>query len=106
MNRRYLYFVSIFILFLFGQGFLSAQGTQADYELAFGLREKLTKLVLNMPDSSVWIDKTSRFWYRKSVEGEFKFSVVDAATLKKKIAFDHERLAAALASGVRSPCPT
>ncbi len=98
MNRRYLYFVSIFILFLFGPGFLSAQGTQADYELAFGLREKLTKLVLNMPDRSVWIDKTSRFWYRKSVEGEFKFNVVDAATLKKKTAFDHERLAAALAS--------
>ena len=98
MNRRCLYFVSIFILFLFGPVFLSAQGTQADYERAFGLREKLTKLVLNMPDRSAWIDKTSRFWYRKSVKGGFKFNVVDAATLKKKIAFDHERLAAALAS--------
>ncbi|MDH5384464.1 MAG: S9 family peptidase [Candidatus Aminicenantes bacterium] len=99
MNRRCLCFGSIFILFLvFGPVFLSAQGTQADYERAFGLREKLTNLVLNMPDRPAWIDKTSRFWYRKSVKGGFEFNVVDAATLKKRIAFDHERLAVALAS--------
>jgi len=98
MNRRCLCFVSIFILFLvFGPVFLSAQGTQADYERAFGLRENLTNLVPNMPDRPAWIEKTSRFWYRKSVKGGFEFNVVDAATLKKKIAFDHEKLAAALA---------
>ena len=99
MNRRRFCFVSSFILFLvFGPVFLSAQGTQADYERAFGLREKLTNLVLNMPDRPSWIEKTSRFWYRKSVKEGSEFHVADAATLKKKIAFDHEKLASALAS--------
>ena len=98
MNRRCLSIVSIFILFLvFGPFLLSAQGTQADYERAFGLRDKLTNLVPNIPDRPSWIEKTSRFWYRKSVKGGFEFNLVDAATLKKKIAFDHEKLAAALA---------
>jgi dipeptidyl aminopeptidase/acylaminoacyl peptidase len=98
MNRRCFCFVSIFILFLvFGPVFLSAQGTQADYERAFGLREKLTNLVLNMPERPAWVEKTSRFWYRKLVKGGFEFNIVDAATIKKKLAFDHERLAAALA---------
>ena len=99
MKRRCLCFVSIFIMFLvFGPIFLSSQGTQADYERALGLREKLTSLALNMPDRPAWIDKTSRFWYRKSVKDGFEFNVVDAGTLKKKIAFDHEKLASALAS--------
>ncbi|MFZ2052645.1 MAG: DPP IV N-terminal domain-containing protein [Candidatus Aminicenantales bacterium] len=98
MNRRSFRVAAIFILFLMlGPAFLPAQGTQADYERAFGLRDNLTNLVPNMPERPAWIEKTSRFWYRKSVKDGFEFNLVDAATLKKKIAFDHERLAAALA---------
>lgn len=77
---------------------LLAQGRPVDYERAANLKEKLQPLVLNIVDQSNWIEKTSRFWYRKSVKGGFEFNVVDAVAATKKIAFDHEKLAAALAT--------
>ena len=77
---------------------LLAQGKPVDYERAANLREKLQLLVYNFVDQSDWIEKTSRFWYRKSVKSGYEFNVVDAATATKKIAFDHEKLAAALAT--------
>ncbi|HZX11481.1 MAG TPA: DPP IV N-terminal domain-containing protein, partial [Acidobacteriota bacterium] len=97
MDRRNIYPIYIIILTLvLGPIFLSAQGTQADYERAFGLREKLSNLVLNMPGRPSWIEKTNHFWYRKSVKGGYEFHRVDADKLKKEIAFDHEKLAASL----------
>ncbi|HVP91478.1 MAG TPA: hypothetical protein VMS75_09695, partial [Terriglobales bacterium] len=75
---------------------LSAQGRPADYERADGLREKFQALALNVPGRIAWIEKTHRFWYRKTVKGGFEFELVDADALTKKPAFDHEKLAAAL----------
>jgi dipeptidyl aminopeptidase/acylaminoacyl peptidase len=77
---------------------LLAQAKPVDYERAANLREKLEPLVYNVIDQSDWIDKTSRFWYRKSVKGGFEFNVVDAVTATRKIAFDHKKLAAGLAT--------
>jgi len=77
-----------------------AQGTLADYERAAGLRNKLQGLTVNVPERATWIEKTSRFWYRKSVKGGYEFVLVDAETLAKRPAFDHEKLAAALATVV------
>ena len=76
---------------------IQAQGTKADYDRALGLRDKLQGLALNIVDRSGWIEKTPRFWYRKSVKGGTEFVIMDASTLAKKPAFDHEKLAAALA---------
>src|SRR5215467_12195383 len=53
-------------------------------------------LAINVPETANAIPDTSRFWYRKSVKGGNEFVVVDAETLVKRPAFDHERLAAAL----------
>ena len=78
-------------------GFLSAQVKPADYERAVNLREKFQSLVFNTVDGSSWIGKTNRFWYRKSIEDGYEFSIVDATNVSKNIAFDHVRLAAALA---------
>jgi dipeptidyl aminopeptidase/acylaminoacyl peptidase len=75
-----------------------AQGTLADYERASGLREKYLGATINLPERALWIEKTSRFWYRKSVKGANEFVLVDAATMIKRPAFDHERLAAALST--------
>jgi len=86
-----------FVLIILIPVIVPAQGTIEDYERAFGLREKFESLTRNLPDRHAWIENTSRFWYRKTVRGGFEFHVVDAATLKKEIAFDHEKLAAALA---------
>ena len=77
---------------------VSAQATRADYDRAAGLRAKLQPLALNMVDRGGWIGKTSRYWYRKSVAGGNAFWVVDAASTEKRIAFDHAKLAAALAA--------
>ena len=73
-----------------------AQGTLADYQRATALRERNQNLVANMPERANWIGDTGRFWYRKAVKGGHEFVVVDAATLAKAPAFDHEKLAGSL----------
>ena len=97
MKRR-LGLASLVILLgiLSSMSWLSAQGRPADYERANGLREKFQALALDIPGRVVWIEKTHRFWYRKSVQDGFEFELVDADKLAKQPAFDHEKLAAAL----------
>jgi len=97
MKRVGFVIVVLFVLLTCGPLFLPAQGTKADYDRSFGLREKMMPLALNLPERPSWIDKTSRFTYRKTVPGGFEFVLVDAATLEKKPAFDHAKLAAGLA---------
>ncbi len=75
-----------------------AQGTAADYERANGLRAKYEGLTTNVPGPATWVDKTSRFWYRRSVKGGSEFMLVDAETREKRPAFDHQKLAAALSA--------
>jgi dienelactone hydrolase len=90
------FFRHLLWLFLLFPAFANAQVTRADYERAAGLREKYQGLLVNAPDRAGWIDKTGRFWYRKSVRGGYEFVLMDAETLAKKPAFDHQNLAAAL----------
>jgi dienelactone hydrolase len=75
---------------------LPAQVTRADYQRALGLRDKLQGLAINIPGPIHWIENTHRFWYQKSVQGGHQFVLVDAESLEKRPAFDHEKLAAAL----------
>jgi hypothetical protein len=75
-----------------------AQGTLADYQRADSLRNRIQGLAVNLPGRVTWIDTTSRFWYRKSVKGGNEFVLVDAATLQKKPAFDHQMLADSLSA--------
>src|SRR5262245_13988054 len=74
------------------------QVSQTDYERAASLRTRFQRLAVDIVDRPTWIGKTSHFWYRKSVKGGNEFVLVDAETLTKKPAFDHEKLAAALSS--------
>jgi dipeptidyl aminopeptidase/acylaminoacyl peptidase len=92
----------MFWLLLLLPAFANAQGTPADYERAAGLREKYQGLVVNAPDRANWIEKSSRFWYRKAVKGGYEFVMADAETRAKKPAFDHEKLAAALSESLPS----
>ncbi len=77
---------------------VSAQVTRADYERATGLRAKLQPLALDIVDRGGWIGKSARYWYRKSVAGGNEYWIADASSLEKAIAFDHAKLAAALAA--------
>ncbi|HZS03561.1 MAG TPA: DPP IV N-terminal domain-containing protein [Blastocatellia bacterium] len=97
MNRKPT-FLSITALCLLLATLGHAQGTLADYERAGGLREKYVGLAVNLAERATWIGQTSRFWYRKAVRGGNEFVLVDAETLAKRPAFDHERLAAALSA--------
>ena len=73
----------------------SAQGTAADYARAEGLRARVEGLVVGAADAPTWGERGDQVVYRKSVKGGYAFVLVDAATLAKRPAFDHDRLAAA-----------
>src|SRR5690606_27890331 len=75
-----------------------AQGTAADYQRAEGLRERLDGLVVGVAGPPNWIGTSNRFWYRRTAQGGHEYVLVDAATLEKRPAFDHERLARALSA--------
>ena len=75
-----------------------AQGTLADYERAQGLGKQFEGLAVNLPGRVNWIGKSNRFWYRKSVKGGNEYVLVDAESLAKQPAFDHEKLAASLSA--------
>jgi dipeptidyl aminopeptidase/acylaminoacyl peptidase len=79
---------------------LGAQGTdiKADYDRANALRDLMQDKVFDVAEEPVWIEKTTRFWYRKSVKGGNTFVLVDATAGSKGPAFDHERLAASLSA--------
>jgi len=98
MKCARLYLVWILCLVIILPVVLAGQVTKVDYDRALGLREKLQGLVYDVPERPVWIDNTHRFWYRKSVKDGFEFIIADAAAAAKRPAFDHVRLAAALAA--------
>ena len=81
-----------------------AQGTLADYERAQGLQAKARGLVVNVPGTPAWIGKSEHFWYSRSVKGGTEFMIVDAEAGTKKLAFDHEKLAAAISSATGTKC--
>ena len=88
---------------LLAPAFAAAQGTVADYRRAMELRDKVQALPVNVPEPATWIDKTSRFWYRRSVKDGTEFVLVDASTQAKRPAFDHQRLADVLNAAIKPP---
>ena len=102
MKRRSLFGCSLLFLVLTClPAVLAAQGTPADYERANALRAKFQGLAANIPERPNWIEKTPRFWYRKSVKGGNEFVLVDAEKKAKSPAFDHVKLAAALSAAAK-----
>lgn len=77
---------------------LHAQGTLADYQRAHDLQAKVRDLVINVPGPAHWIAESHHFWYAHSVKGGAEYILVDAEGGTKKIAFDHEKLAASIST--------
>src|SRR5262245_38232188 len=75
-----------------------AQGPAADYPPPTALRPKEQHPATNVPGPATWIEKTSRFWYVRSVRGGREFVLFDADTRRKRPAFDHQRLADSLSA--------
>jgi dipeptidyl aminopeptidase/acylaminoacyl peptidase len=80
---------------------LGAQGTMADYQRAAALQKRYSSLVVDSPDAPVWIEGTSKFWYRKTVKGGTAIVVVDAATLERRPGTAADTVSAAGAAGGR-----
>jgi len=75
-----------------------AQGTRSDYERALGLREATANRVYKDRVRPHWFADNTRFWYRNELrDGKREFILVDAEAGARRPAFDHDRLAAALA---------
>ena len=81
----------------------SAQGRQADYERALGLRKQYESLVGNASEAIHWVGASHRFWYRRTVKGGHDFQVADADARTKSPAFDHAQIAASLSSALKKP---
>ena len=96
MNSRISFLVWLGLLLCIAAVPLFSQGRLEDYKRAAALREKFESLAINVPDRAVWIEKTPRFWYRRTVKGGHEFVLVDAEKSTRNPAFDHEKLAAAL----------
>ena len=78
-----------------------AQATVAEYQRAMSLRNRYQDLAVGTTSEPRFIERTNRFYYRRSVKGGDEFILVDAMTGQKRPAFDHVKLAAALSSALK-----
>ena len=75
-----------------------AQGTPADYERSRNLAARMRDKVFKDRVRPHWLADNKRFWYRNDLAGGAReYIFVDAVKGERRIAFDHARLAAALA---------
>ena len=83
---------------------VSGQGVTADeYDRARGLSARYQSLMIDAIDSPRWVSN-ARLVYRKSVLGGFTFTLVDVANRDAPVrrpAFDHDRMATAIAAVTR-----
>ncbi len=93
-NKIFLSFVTAALLTganLFGQG------TAADYKRSADYGKMVADKVTNNPFAVQWVDKEQRLWYVNNTVKGREYIVVDANSARKEKAFDHTRLAEALA---------
>ncbi|MHC4111249.1 MAG: DPP IV N-terminal domain-containing protein [Planctomycetota bacterium] len=75
-----------------------AQGRRSDYERANNLRKNTANKVFKQRVVPHWFAENNRFWYRNDLADEAReFILVNAETGTRRLAFNHERLAVALA---------
>jgi dipeptidyl aminopeptidase/acylaminoacyl peptidase len=85
-----------------------AQGTQADYERAKNLRKLTENKVYRDRVQANWLAGNTQFWYQVKTGAETReYVLVNAGTGERKPAFDHAKLAEALArAGVQDVSAT
>jgi len=75
-----------------------AAGTRSEYERAMALRKETANKVFKQRVSPHWFAENTKFWYRNDLAGGVReFILVDCEAGVRGEAFDHKRLAAALA---------
>ena len=79
-------------------------GSPTDFERANGLRARVANTVSRVEVKTHWLPGNLRFWYRVQTGAEtHEFVLVDAGAGRRAPAFDHARLAAALAKATGQP---
>jgi dipeptidyl-peptidase 4 len=74
-----------------------AQGTKADYDRAASLGQLFGGKVARAQVQPQWTGREGQFWYVADLgEGRREFVRVDPAKAERRVAFDHEKLAAGL----------
>ena len=81
---------------------LMAQGKKEDYQRAEIVKQTMDNKVYNAPSAVQWIDQEHKFWYANPTPSGKKFMLVDVVGKSKSTAFDHEKLAVALAEASKS----
>jgi dipeptidyl-peptidase 4 len=77
---------------------VAAQGTKADYARAADLQRLTRGMVFRDRVEPHWFDENRRFWYKvRTAPERHEFVVVDAGKGERRPAFDHQKLANALA---------
>ena len=95
---RQIRFLSIILLTIGLAAPAWAQGTQADYDRAARLHRTIENKVFRDRVEPNWFDQGRQFWYRvRTGPDRHEFVLVQAAEGQRRPAFDHPRLAAALA---------
>src|SRR4029450_7460100 len=74
------------------------QDVKAAYDRAESFNRRTEGLIVGVAETPVFVEGSSKLWYRKSVKGGNEFVLVDAAAKTKAPAFDHARLAASLST--------
>jgi len=76
-----------------------AREPASDFERARTLRDRVANTVFRDTVKAHWLRGNTRFWYRVSTGPQaHEFVLVDAAAGRRELAFDHVRLAQALAA--------
>ena len=85
---------------------VAAGGTRSDYDRALNLGKTTANRVFKQSITPEWFPDNASFWYRVDLPGgKHCFKLVDAETGARGLAFDHERLAAALAQTAGEQIP-
>jgi len=80
-----------------------AQGTRADYERAMSLSKRFANTVFRQSVTPRWLPGNNAFWYRiNTAPDRFEFVFVDALKGERRAAFDHRKLAEALARELKT----
>jgi len=90
--------ITVLAALLFTAESAVAQGTRSDYERALNLRKTTANKVFRQRVIPHWLPRNTQFWYRNDLaEDVHEFILVNAETGTRQRAFEHERLAGALA---------
>src|SRR5271154_4516065 len=102
MKRGFMKWMVAITFFVLAPGLISAQGTLADYQRAEKFLPGNVRHQIFVADVTPhWIEKTSRFWYRKVGTSGTEFILVDAAQNSSVPAFDQAKLAASLSRAAK-----